>query len=452
MQRAVAVVLGVAASLSSTLAYGGALRHLDLLVGFGSTNDAGIYVVNLSTGEIKGLLSGRGMKPSWPPDPSRGSGPALSTLPGIVTTRDGRIFASATMGAQPAIVRIDPATGNRSQVAGGWPSVYGSAGALCLLDQKTLLAGAMVSAGLPSFTKLGAVYRVDLASGGATLENGGSLFDGPAFGNPMSIVALGRNLVALSDLSSYGNSGPAVFSLDRLLGSHSILSVPFNDPVFRFSVEGGVASEIPTSVSPAGFGTGPVCSDTAYRMANVSGQLYEVESSFSQGLGSGIIRIDVGSGDRELVFGTGLDSQGHVVESPPISAPSGFSTSDPSVLAESPDGRMLIGEWAPFGRVLAFDLSTRTVQIIANFNLYFGTSVIPAMRSMAIYTNCPADINLDGFADDADFTRFVLAYDLLHCADAEMPLPCPSDLNADGLVDDLDFQVFVVGYDALLCE
>lgn len=64
---------------------------------------------------------------------------------------------------------------------------------------------------------------------------------------------------------------------------------------------------------------------------------------------------------------------------------------------------------------------------------------------------CVCDLNSDGFVDDTDFQIFVVAYDILECADPAMPPACPSDLNRDGLVDDLDFQSFAVAYDQLLC-
>jgi hypothetical protein len=64
---------------------------------------------------------------------------------------------------------------------------------------------------------------------------------------------------------------------------------------------------------------------------------------------------------------------------------------------------------------------------------------------------CKGDLNGDGLVDDADFSIFVVAYDVLDCADAAMPPGCPSDLNADTLVDDADFSIFAVAYDAVLC-
>jgi hypothetical protein len=64
---------------------------------------------------------------------------------------------------------------------------------------------------------------------------------------------------------------------------------------------------------------------------------------------------------------------------------------------------------------------------------------------------CPADLNNDGIVEDADFQIFVVAYDILDCADGSMPAGCPSDLNYDGVVNDDDFQAFVLAYNELLC-
>lgn len=66
--------------------------------------------------------------------------------------------------------------------------------------------------------------------------------------------------------------------------------------------------------------------------------------------------------------------------------------------------------------------------------------------------SCPSDLNGDGLVDDADFTIFVVAYNILDCADPSMPAGCPADINGDGLVDDADFTLFVVAYNALICS
>ncbi len=77
-----------------------------------------------------------------------------------------------------------------------------------------------------------------------------------------------------------------------------------------------------------------------------------------------------------------------------------------------------------------------------------------AMDNLRISVNaaaCVGDLNSDNQVDDADFQIFVVAYDILDCADASMPAGCPSDLNADGVVDDADFILFVAGYNELVC-
>jgi len=63
---------------------------------------------------------------------------------------------------------------------------------------------------------------------------------------------------------------------------------------------------------------------------------------------------------------------------------------------------------------------------------------------------CPADLDDDGFVEDADFSLFVQAYNALACS-AGTQVGCPADLTNDGLVLDEDFTVFVVAYNDLLC-
>jgi len=65
---------------------------------------------------------------------------------------------------------------------------------------------------------------------------------------------------------------------------------------------------------------------------------------------------------------------------------------------------------------------------------------------------CRADLNCDAVVDDEDFTGFVVAYNILDCAEPGMPAGCPADLNLDGVVDDSDFTLFVQAYNRLLCS
>ncbi|MBY0113102.1 MAG: hypothetical protein K2Y21_09785 [Phycisphaerales bacterium] len=115
----------------------------------------------------------------------------------------------------------------------------------------------------------------------------------------------------------------------------------------------------------------------------------------------------------------------------------------------------------------AFDVSslifagvTYTVEVSARVSAFAFYLAAPVSSSAnAGFTlnagtraaTCPGDLNADGFVDDADFSIFAAAYNLLDCADPAMVPGCPADLNNDGLVDDADFTVFAPAYDALLC-
>ncbi|MBX3379946.1 MAG: hypothetical protein KF805_07610 [Phycisphaeraceae bacterium] len=96
------------------------------------------------------------------------------------------------------------------------------------------------------------------------------------------------------------------------------------------------------------------------------------------------------------------------------------------------------------------------LEAIANSNFFFSgglfaDSSFSLQIEIIASSSCPGDLNADGLVDDADFTIFVVAYNILDCADPFMPAGCPADLNSDGFVDDADFVIFVVAYNELLC-
>ena len=79
-----------------------------------------------------------------------------------------------------------------------------------------------------------------------------------------------------------------------------------------------------------------------------------------------------------------------------------------------------------------------------------GTIATPA-TVLRLYGPCPADLNNDGQVDDADFSIFIVQYDVLDCTDPGMPGACIADLDSDFLVDDADFVIFIAAYNNLLC-
>ncbi|MBL8885627.1 MAG: hypothetical protein JNK16_03120 [Phycisphaerales bacterium] len=64
---------------------------------------------------------------------------------------------------------------------------------------------------------------------------------------------------------------------------------------------------------------------------------------------------------------------------------------------------------------------------------------------------CLGDFNEDGLVDDTDFLTFFPQYNILDCADENMPNFCSADLDFDGFVDDADFVKFLASYNNLLC-
>lgn len=95
---------------------------------------------------------------------------------------------------------------------------------------------------------------------------------------------------------------------------------------------------------------------------------------------------------------------------------------------------MTAGQLASLGLLASDSLASDHLLMISDFSLY-----------------ADADLDASASVDDADFSIFAHAYNLLDCADPAMPAGCPADLNFDGVVDDVDFTLFVPSYDALIC-
>lgn len=100
-----------------------------------------------------------------------------------------------------------------------------------------------------------------------------------------------------------------------------------------------------------------------------------------------------------------------------------------------------------------YTLSGR-VQANSNWNSGGGTSSANLSFQFALtepVETCPGDFNGDSAVDDADFSIFAVAYNILDCSDSTMASGCPADLNSDGFVDDADFSRFVVAYNDFTC-
>lgn len=105
--------------------------------------------------------------------------------------------------------------------------------------------------------------------------------------------------------------------------------------------------------------------------------------------------------------------------------------------------------WTGFSRTWVADGDSASIDI-RNLNIAtFPNDFV--IDDISLASACPGDLNGDGLVDDADFTIFAGAYNILDCADPSMPSGCPADLNADGFVDDADFILFVGAYNDLIC-
>lgn len=99
-------------------------------------------------------------------------------------------------------------------------------------------------------------------------------------------------------------------------------------------------------------------------------------------------------------------------------------------------------------RIEYFQGDDSTASLVFSYESYgaLGGSVISkrTIPATAIkHSDCPADLNLDGFVDDADFVLFAVAYDAY--------LSFDGDVNFDAKTDDSDFVIFAGAYDALVC-
>lgn len=425
-------------------------KHRDLLVGLSSSASvASIYVVDSDSGEIRGLLSGTVPYPTFPLV-SQGTGPSLSTaFIRLVTTRAGRIFSTSKAPDRP-IVEINPLTGNRASLPlsiGG--NVFGSV-VLTQVDQRMVLLG--TSTQTSSSSPQPDLLRVDVQIGSWTRIFGGLVGDGPVIANLTAAALSNRSVAYVSEFANTADT--ALYRVQLGSGQRDILSLLGKTPASRRTIAGGVYQPSSTLYGPGGYGEGPKGNTSAYPVGVFDERI--LSSVVSQPVPGtyvgGVVQIDPSTGDRTLRFGSAL-LNGTLVAAPPVPGmPAEIGTID--AISRSPSGELLLGEGFFPVRILAWNPATNKGRILTDFLTLFSRNVLlnTRIRSIAIYTNCPADVNLDGIADDADFSPFAVAYSIGVCEDPAMPLPCPSDLNADGMVDDADFAIFMTGYDRLLCE
>jgi len=138
--------------------------------------------------------------------------------------------------------------------------------------------------------------------------------------------------------------------------------------------------------------------------------------------------------------------------------------------AVSRDGKVIAGQGGPYGHLFVWTPQLGAIDLvqalichgnvsIVGYQNWWVTSMTSDGKHIVGYASetgtnknvpwiidwpsCPADLNGDGVVDDADFSIFVMSYNIY--------LDTIGDLNYDCVTDDADFSHFVVAYNELLC-
>lgn len=427
-------------------------HHLDLVVA--SRAYGTLFAIDPATGAVRSVVTGPDLRSAS--KPVRGTGTLLAgALSGdLGASRDGRLFWKLALSSgATGTYQIDASSGNRAGLFGTGSSLHDSNGMPLLLNAKTLLIGA------DGFTQISGinsrVLRYPLPAGPTTIFSGDLVADGVQLFRGRTLTFGPDHALYVAEIGTLGvvTSG-GVYRVDLATGFRSLVSRTGTLPLFRYDVVNGTES-------PNTFfwnrGAGPVTNGQVRSIACRGNTLYVgVSSKVNSVFYSAILSIDIASGDREVVVGTALvdDGNGSTLVTVPPSNVGAPAFDSPSGLTLLSDGTIAFSSLFTYNTICRLNPDTREVTAIADLGPQVTVDVRGNMllTSLTQFANCPGDLNLDGFVDDADFVLFVQAYDLLDCADAAIVPPCAADLNGDLVVDDGDFVGFVVGYNKLVCE
>jgi hypothetical protein len=221
----------------------------------------------------------------------------------------------------PQVVRVDPVTGNRTDVSGGdigsGPQFEVPSGIAVEADGHLVVVESFFPVAV--FGLL-AVVRVDPVTGDRTIVSDANTGQGPLFDNPFNI-ALGPNgqLLVVDGFEPIIARGlNAVVRVDPMTGDRAIVSGcsernPPPDPCPGTTVGGGPPLDRPTGIAVA-----------------ADGSLVVVNSSLS--FPDSIVRVDPVTGDRTVISG-GSENRG---SGPPLL--------EPLTVAVEADGKLIVVE------------------------------------------------------------------------------------------------------------
>lgn len=450
---AIKILLAASAAAIGVHASAQQPHHLDLIVA--SRAYGTLLAVNPADGTIRSVLSGLDLR--IPAKTVRGTGPALAgALSGDITcSRDGTTYWKlAPSSTTFATYRIDPVTGNRTGLFGSAGQLHDSSGSPVLLNAQTLMLSADGFNGGTNANSRILNYR--LPAGPTTLVSGDLVGDGVRLFRGRSMVLADNRTAFVAELGTFGtgNTSAGIYKVNLETGARQLVSRLHYQPLLRFEVTGGIQS--PTTIA-WNRGSGPVCNGQVRSLLLANGKLFAgISSSVAGVFYSGILEIDIETGDRLLVVGSAVldDGVGTNLVTQAASNPGAPAFDSPTGLSLLPDGTIAFTSLFTYNDVYRLNPSTKELSLIADLGPQVTSDVRGNMllTGMTVYTNCPADLNLDGVVDDADFSGFAGAYDILDCNDASIAPPCAADLTGDLVVDDLDFSVFAAAYNTLVCD
>jgi sugar lactone lactonase YvrE len=265
----------------------------------------------------------------------RGSGSNFDRPRGVARESSGTFVVADSGSSNPKVVRVDPATGNRTILSSssvGTGTTFAAPYGIGVESSGFLIVGD---------TGLNAVLRVDPATGNRTVLSGSGTGTGPAFSQLRGVAVLRDGTIAVTD-ASLG----AVLLINGSTGNRAVLS-------------------------SSGVGTGPGLTSPCGITGTSQGDLLVIDSSTAT-----VFQVKRSTGNRAVVSSASIGS-GPCIESSPE-----FLGSAPPLELASPQrvvgGAFQFNLYSPVGRQCVIDVSSNLTAWtqLTNFTTISSTNAV----------------------------------------------------------------------------